>query len=712
MKHIIKILYLIILFCGVSLSQQNSWKHLGGPLGGTIHDFSINSKGEIFAGAYTNVMEPFYFRGLFKSTDQGQSWIKIESQYGDFDVIGIYISKEGHIWIGTNFQDRIYRSTDNGKTWDKKSNGINVGKIWAFGQSNDGVLFAGDGSYGHLYRSTDYGESWNEVAYLQAMVFATDKYNKVFAGVKGGLYFSTNNGINWIQDTVFKDTEVSAILIDSLNNIYVGTGYNYPGKGVYFSSNGGQNWAYLGLNGKKVRSLALDSKNNLYAGTINDAIMMTSDKGQTWVQLKNGIENIDIARIKIDKMDNIYASSEFYGFYRSTDKGNTFEQVGLPLSDVGKVDIWKDSLIFVSSASGLQLYNKNTLKWKNIKKSTTSFVGGLPYIKPFSLSPNGVLFTATNDTAEIHKSTDFGKTWTKTKRIGNINVINILAISDDTVFVLSNSFLYKTTNGGVSWSKLSVNTTSSCKGMFYSKPNIWVAGAYTLFRSSDGVNFQPSYSSFKLGAEVNSIYALPDGKVFAAFLGDGVVRSTNNGNNWNIVLPKKRISSVYADLNGYVFAGSANDSDTIWYSSNFGDSWKPIKISINNVSSFNYINKLDVNKLLIGVNCVGLFEFDTKSLLLVNTENNNLIGHYSLSQNYPNPFNPITTIRFTIPKSDRVQIKVYDMLGREIQTLVNDFKQSGNYEIFFDASNLPSGIYLYRMSSGDYSETKKMLLLK
>ncbi len=85
---------------------------------------------------------------------------------------------------------------------------------------------------------------------------------------------------------------------------------------------------------------------------------------------------------------------------------------------------------------------------------------------------------------------------------------------------------------------------------------------------------------------------------------------------------------------------------------------------------------------------------------------------YSLEQNYPNPFNPNTTIRFSIPEPGIVQIKVFDLLGKEIKTLLNEYKQTGSYEVDFEAGDLPGGIYLYRMKSSGYLVTKKMLLLK
>ncbi len=90
----------------------------------------------------------------------------------------------------------------------------------------------------------------------------------------------------------------------------------------------------------------------------------------------------------------------------------------------------------------------------------------------------------------------------------------------------------------------------------------------------------------------------------------------------------------------------------------------------------------------------------------------NTVKDFSLFQNYPNPFNPSTKIKFVIPKSSFVNLKVYDVLGREIVTLVNEEKSAGEYEIEFDATGLPSGVYIYKLQAGSYTSFKKMILLR
>ncbi|MCF6271442.1 MAG: T9SS type A sorting domain-containing protein [Melioribacteraceae bacterium] len=89
-----------------------------------------------------------------------------------------------------------------------------------------------------------------------------------------------------------------------------------------------------------------------------------------------------------------------------------------------------------------------------------------------------------------------------------------------------------------------------------------------------------------------------------------------------------------------------------------------------------------------------------------------IVLDYSLSQNYPNPFNPSTVINFSIPESGLVTLKVFNILGQEVVELVNDVKSAGTYEVSFDASGLTTGMYVYKIQSGNYTATKKMMLIK
>ncbi|MBK7444414.1 MAG: T9SS type A sorting domain-containing protein, partial [Ignavibacteria bacterium] len=85
---------------------------------------------------------------------------------------------------------------------------------------------------------------------------------------------------------------------------------------------------------------------------------------------------------------------------------------------------------------------------------------------------------------------------------------------------------------------------------------------------------------------------------------------------------------------------------------------------------------------------------------------------YSLNQNYPNPFNPLTKIKYDLPNDNFVTIKIYDILGKELMNLVNEFKQAGSYSVTFDATNYPSGVYYYKITSDNFVQVRKMILIR
>jgi aminopeptidase N len=156
----------------------------------------------------------------------------------------------------------------------------------------------------------------------------------------------------------------------------------------------------------------------------------------------------------------------------------------------------------------------------------------------------------------------------------------------------------------------------------------------------------------------------------------------------------------------------------------------PIDIKIyyqNGDSTFTVFNNLNIQEFSFLLNSrPHKLEFDPNNKILkeiisfsTSVKNEYFINEFKLGQNYPNPFNPITKINYSVPQGinfelsyQNVILKGYDVLGREITTLVNEAKQPGNYEVIFNATNLSTGIYYYKLSSGNFVETKKMVVLK
>src|SRR5205085_12490134 len=107
-----------------------------------------------------------------------------------------------------------------------------------------------------------------------------------------------------------------------------------------------------------------------------------------------------------------------------------------------------------------------------------------------------------------------------------------------------------------------------------------------------------------------------------------------------------------------------------------------------------------------------IIKIGNDTLVGISNHNNEIPSTYSLAQNYPNPFNPSTQISFGLPKTGHVELKVYDIAGREVATILNEIRQAGNYNVEFNASEFASGVYFYTIRSNDFTETKKMVLIK
>jgi hypothetical protein len=200
----------------------------------------------------------------------------------------------------------------------------------------------------------------------------------------------------------------------------------------------------------------------------------------------------------------------------------------------------------------------------------------------------------------------------------------------------------------------------------------------------------------------------------------GLVKWVDNStfiayNSSNTDLPNNFINAIAEDSEG-----------NLWLATDAGFA----VLKNNNIISYAHLNNNGMvtlavdeeDKIWLGEMGTGeLLMFDGNILISVTNikEETEMPVNFSLFQNYPNPFNPTTKIKFSIPKSGTVQIKVYDLLGKEITTLVNEYKLAGTYELDFDAASpdgsgqvLPSGVYFYRMISGSYYETKKMMILR
>jgi hypothetical protein len=196
-----------------------------------------------------------------------------------------------------------------------------------------------------------------------------------------------------------------------------------------------------------------------------------------------------------------------------------------------------------------------------------------------------------------------------------------------------------------------------------------------------------------------------------------IVKTTDGGNTW----AEKQFFATPYYVQGIGFANDTlgwiggNSTQTSYQTTDGGDTWTPANFG-SRINRFQFVNEL------VGY-AGGRSVYKYTGRLITSVEETSLPEDFSLSQNFPNPFNPTTKIRFTIPRLSPVEggsengllyvtLKIYDVLGKEVMTVVNEEKLPGENEIEIFAGNLASGVYYYTLQAGNFVETKKMIILK
>uniref|UniRef100_A0A832LN34 T9SS type A sorting domain-containing protein n=1 Tax=Ignavibacterium album TaxID=591197 RepID=A0A832LN34_9BACT len=251
------------------------------------------------------------------------------------------------------------------------------------------------------------------------------------------------------------------------------------------------------------------------------------------------------------------------------------------------------------------------------------------------------------------------------------------------------------------------------------------ATGYVLRSTNNGTNWTGSEVASGAGVRFLRQVGL---KWFAA-TSNGIYISSNFGVSWSLGgLQGHNVNfiAIKSSADTLTLFASTNDAG-VFFTTDNGNNWLP---SNNGLPTLNITGLRSTGTYLYaGTNGDGLWRIRINDLITnVDEETNTEVpSEFYLSQNYPNPFNPSTKIKFTIPSAPLslgeglgVRLKVYDVLGNEVATLVDEYKSAGNYEIVFnvaqsasaDRPELASGIYFYRLSSGNYSITKKMVLIR
>ena len=346
-----------------------------------------------------------------------------------------------------------------------------------------------------------------------------------------------------------------------------------------------------------------------------------------------------------------------------------------------------------------------------------------------------------SDFGKIIATTDAGQSWivqfddvSLTSFMNYIEMFNDssgLAMGDNPSESGPALFL-RTIDGGINWESVNdsafggysgdswrrVDFATPRHGYFYESG----INPQKLFKTTDGCEnwFETNYSGYAAVLKCFNRFI-----VLVSDENSKISRTTDGGDTWEESLLTGGWGNDLEYIPDIAAKVYFTDFDNLYFSSDTGKTWSVILSDTTELNGRDIVFTDENHGWILG-DYGSLYKTNSGGQLTnLNDEGNTPID-FSLAQNYPNPFNPTTTIKYTIPnvtlspdknginsvEGSRVQLKVYDILGNEIATLVNEEKPAGSYQVEFDGSNLSSGVYFYQLKAGNYFGTKKMTLIK
>lgn len=754
-----------------NINDQSNWTSLGpynwlsisyNPGIGRINCITVHPANPqiVYAGAPSG--------GLWKSTNGGLNWVTLTDNLPVIGISGIVVTSRtpSTIYIATGDGDGgatysigVLKSTNEGLTWDttglsyQVSQGVRTSKLIS-NPMNRNILFAA--CTNGLYRSTNGAANWTQVlsGNIRDVEINPSDFNMLYASGTS-FYKSTDGGATFNPaGTGLPTSGVARLAIGvsraGANYVYVlassssnsgllgfyrstdagetfketiGTTPNILGYEPDGSSTGGQGWYDLCV------TVSPNNPNIVYTGGIN--VWMSTNGGDNFVcnaywvypPVEYGYVHADIHTL--DFYGNILYTGTDGGIFKSTNFGSNWQDIsaGMATSQFyrfGGTPQDPNLLIGGTQDNGSNLYddgvwthvlgadgmegaidptdvnimycsrqNGGLCKSTNGGNNFTPIYGGISgtggWVTPYILDPvnPSTIYAGFQD---IWKSTDRGDTW---KNISELSVSSFRAMAvaksdHNYIYAINSAAVYRTTDGGGSWSNITAglpsNSLTYIEASTTDPKEIWVTlSGYT---------------------DKEKIY-----------------HSTNAGDNWiNISgslpnLPANCITYLDPDR---LFVGM---DVGIYYRDATMSDWEPFMVNLPNVEIDELEINLPANKIRAATYGRGIWESVIPPMVGTASNHNNTPDKFELYQNYPNPFNPRTTIKFDIATRVSVSLKIFNILGQEIKTLVNSELTPGMKTVVWDGTNntgtaVTSGIYIYVLKAGDFRDTKKMVLIK
>ncbi|RPI18567.1 MAG: T9SS C-terminal target domain-containing protein [Ignavibacteriae bacterium] len=680
-----------------------------------------------------------------------------------------YFINQNTGWFASNY-GTIIKTTNGGNNWfhntDTNLYAINITKIIFV---NDVTGFAcgyGYSNKGYVLRTPDSGNNWQYIEFnsnIYSIYFLNSKTG--YAGADNNkLYKTTTNGITWTSTNINNIKKIYSIFFINANTGFIGGADSFD-KGIALkTTNAGNNWDVM-LNNSNSYFVHLQfvSENTGFIGT-NTILFKTTNQGNNWILNDSG----SYVR-KMQFIDSLHGYQGGYSFLKRTTNAGISWQLISEIR-VGNFYFFNNQTGFAS----LQGIGKNGIyKTTNSGFNWYSLIEGKDgSLLSMCFNSDATGWLISNN--KIIKSIDGGNTWEYPSGIGGSSLKCIHFINNSTGCIVGggdamiNAAYYSTTNGGINWSELiydyikfnyltGIDNIIYCIG-FREYPSFggfikravgnlsWSDVLVTASTEFYGIHFPDSKNGYAVGSngkifkstnygltwfeqasptqQINrSVFFVDSLKGWivgcnSEYTSGQLLKTTNGGENWLIDAQQNLYLNCIKFVN-YNTGWSVGAKGKIIYTTNSGINWINFPKRTSQDLFSIYFKSIDTGwimgnrgLLLKTINCGGLVGIEN------NIENKPI--KFYLNQNYPNPFNPSTKIKFEIGpplnpllrNEGTVTLKIYDVIGREITTLVNEQLKPGTYEIEWNASDYPSGVYFYTLKTESYNETKRMALIK
>ncbi len=651
---------------------------------------------------------------IAKTTDAGMNWFLINTNFDsvptgvilNYDISSIFFINSETGFVGGN---NLFKTTDGGNRWvyiEEPLNGIN--SIF-FTAENVGYI-----SGTNIAKTTNGGYNWTT---LYSGITTPVSYQAVFFPSMDTGYLCTNGSPTYLLKTINGGINWTIVYSNTYNETLAGIDFINNNTGFVCSPNeskiikttdGGNLWQSIILPGflPNPVSVHFTSLNTGYAACELGQFYKTTNSGSNWIQS----DLIFMNDVTFSNESTGYIAGIYGKILKTTNSGSNWEMVPRynDFKILRAVYFTTDKTGFISGDNGTLLKTSNGgLNWIN---KSINFNYSLTQLKFFNES------TGYLSGGIVLKTTDEGNSWDS---IAFFNQYNTQFINTNTGFVGAGNIIHKSTDGGNTWNPIPVPIESGTKSFHFLNADICYlscSSEISIFnhrvRVYKTINGGTSWNLMSnLGAEnpITNINFTTEQEGFLNGPG-GLFKTQNGGVNWEFMLDDWLPRSPYFYNSNIIYLPTS--AGRYYKTTNGGVNWTNQLYIFDAVLNSTFYTSHNTG-YIVGHNGVILKTTNGGGIFVsANNINENIPARFSLEQNYPNPFNPVTKIVFSLPQNTDVKLIVYDLLGREVRSIVNEQFSPGKYTYEFDGSDLPSGVYYYKLTTDDFSVTKKMVLLK